>query len=310
MRSLVALLILVAASCGGSALAPSPTRAPSPLAIVDLKYRILDQVGRPWYCDPDFYPIARADEKELARQRWPEIAKDQEVFVAILRHNGIDPGVAYSIGDELLLAIYRDWKDLQRLSLDPTGPQGVYGFVEVVRPASSAKQGERVEGRVDAAGRVSVLTRSAAGPPNCPICLPPTTRIDTPQGLVPVADLHRGDLVWTLGTTGERIAVPILATGSIEAPVGHEVVRITLGDGRTVTASPGHPTADGRPVGSLAVGDVLDGAPIVAIDRLPYRGRTYDLLPAGPTGAYWAGGVLLGSTLHDRSRRSGALEHH
>ena len=25
---------------------------------------------------------------------------------------------------------------------------------------------------------------------------------------------------------------------------------------------------------------------------------TYDLLPAGPTGTYWAQGVLIGSTLH------------
>jgi hypothetical protein len=28
-----------------------------------------------------------------------------------------------------------------------------------------------------------------------------------------------------------------------------------------------------------------------------HDGATYDLLPSGPTGAYWADGVLLGSTL-------------
>ena len=45
-------------------------------------------------------------------------------------------------------------------------------------------------------------------------------------------------------------------------------------------------------------GDRLDGATIVAV--LPVHlsdGGTYDLLPSGPTGDYWAGGVLLGSTL-------------
>jgi len=28
--------------------------------------------------------------------------------------------------------------------------------------------------------------------------------------------------------------------------------------------------------------------------------RTYDLLPAGPTGFYWAGGILLSSTLSEQ----------
>jgi hypothetical protein len=71
-----------------------------------------------------------------------------------------------------------------------------------------------------------------------------------------------------------------------------------LADGRELHASPGHPTADGRPLGSLAVGHVLDGSRIVLWALVPYAGeRTYDLLPAGPTGAYWANGVLLSTTL-------------
>jgi hypothetical protein len=43
---------------------------------------------------------------------------------------------------------------------------------------------------------------------------------------------------------------------------------------------------------------MLDGALIISITSEPYHAdRTYDLLPAGSTGTYWADGVLLGSTL-------------
>jgi hypothetical protein len=62
-------------------------------------------------------------------------------------------------------------------------------------------------------------------------------------------------------------------------------------------ASPGHPTSDGRHVGDLKAGDKLDGSRIVRIELLPYVGDTWDLLPAGSTGVYWADGVLLESTL-------------
>jgi hypothetical protein len=43
---------------------------------------------------------------------------------------------------------------------------------------------------------------------------------------------------------------------------------------------------------------MLDGAHIASVDRVAYAGgATYDILPAGATGTYWANGVLLGSTL-------------
>jgi len=64
-------------------------------------------------------------------------------------------------------------------------------------------------------------------------------------------------------------------------------------------ASPGHRAADGRPLGTLASGDRLDGSTIVSWELVPYgNDRTYDILPAGPTGTYWANGILLASTLH------------
>jgi hypothetical protein len=77
------------------------------------------------------------------------------------------------------------------------------------------------------------------------------------------------------------------------------MVHLVLADGRELLASPGHRTADGRQLGSLARGDSLDGSTITTWELVPYSGdHTYDLLPAGETGTYWANGILLSSTLH------------
>ncbi|MGE5184078.1 MAG: Hint domain-containing protein [Acidobacteriota bacterium] len=133
----------------------------------------------------------------------------------------------------------------------------------------------------------------------CPLrCLPPTARIRTPDGEVAVDRLHVGDLVMTAGRDGRPIAAPIVQLRSIPVTGPHSIVAIELADGRTLHASPGHPTATGKPIGSLAIGDRLDGAAVVAIHAEPFAAdATWDLLPAGPTGAYWADGILIGSTL-------------
>ena len=87
----------------------------------------------------------------------------------------------------------------------------------------------------------------------------------------------------------------------MEAPATHRVVHLVLADGREVLVSPGHKTADGRPVGTLNVGDILDGSTITHLELVPYAaGQTYDLFPAGATGHYWANGILLSSTLAPR----------
>jgi hypothetical protein len=132
----------------------------------------------------------------------------------------------------------------------------------------------------------------------CPICLVRGTLIDTPQGQVPVEQLSKGMMVWTTDDSGNRIAKEIIATASTIVPVSFQVIRIELSDGRTVTASPGHPTAEGRAIADYQAGDELDGAWVIAVDYITYEGgMTYDILPEGTTGFYWANGILLGSTL-------------
>jgi hypothetical protein len=288
------------AGCGGGLASPTPSPSPSPqvLTVPQLKYRVMDQLGRPWFCDPDFFPVGRGDEGQRAQEKLPEIQKDADTFAAIVAHLKL-PAAPHTA--DQTLAIYREWKTLNALPLQPASfgspinPQES-GFAYLAMRNTGG--GERVEGRITLDGRITVTTRQQAGPPQCPICLALGTRIATPTGEIAVQDLHIGDVVWTVDTNGVRVSAALVAIGNTPVPATHIVVRVALDDGRLVYVSPGHPTADGRHIGDLTVGDTLDGARIASVDRVAYAGgATYDILPAGATGAYWANGVLLGSTL-------------
>src|SRR6267143_2726492 len=95
---------------------PTPSPAPGGLTQAQLKYRLVDQFGRLLFCDPDYYPVARADEQALAHERLPDIQKDAPTFSAILAHLGIAPAATYT--NEQELAIYREWKMLNALRLE------------------------------------------------------------------------------------------------------------------------------------------------------------------------------------------------
>jgi Hint domain-containing protein len=289
------LLAAVLAACGTN-VAASPTPAPFALAQAELKYRVMDAGGRIEFCDPDFYPIARADEESLAKAKIGQIQADVETYAAITKRVGTDA-----------LAVYRDWKALNALVLTPQkgGPTIPDSFSFDYRATAAARgtspapkqSGTRTEGSVTVFGLVGIGRRTDAGPLNCPICLALGTRIATPSGEVAVEDLRVGDIVWTL-SDGARVAAPLIAIGRTPVPATHEVVRVVLNDGRVVLVSPEHPTADGRRVGELHTGDALDGATVISAERVSYTdGFTFDVLPAASTGTYWANGVLLASTL-------------
>ncbi|MBF8299561.1 MAG: hypothetical protein HW397_610, partial [Dehalococcoidia bacterium] len=90
----------------------------------------------------------------------------------------------------------------------------------------------------------------------------------------------------------------VLAVVSRAAHLGQSALTVRLGDGRSITASPEHPTVDGRVLAGLRPGDQLDGATVDSVQWLSYHeAATYDILPAGGSGTYWADGVLLKSTL-------------
>jgi hypothetical protein len=291
MRSALAGFVAILAIACGSA-TPAPVGAP--LTITQVKFAVLDSVGLPVYCDPDFYPIARqGGEQASAIAKFPQIQADAELYPAIIAHEKLS---ATDVTDQEKLVIYRAYKNLNALALTKSGDS--YAFTLRVRSTTGAASYLMVTGTVRVDGVVTVSSRTPTGAPNCPICLAAATLISTPAGNVRVTDMKPGMLVWTARADGERIAAPVIEVGSIQVPAGHMMVHLVLADGRELLASPGHRTADGRQLGSLAAGDRLDGSTITHWELVPYTGdRTYDLLPAGQTGTYWANGILLSSTL-------------
>jgi hypothetical protein len=135
-------------------------------------------------------------------------------------------------------------------------------------------------------------------PVGCPLCVcaDPDTPVSTPTGERRIADLRVGDLVYTVDQNGVTVA-PIVETR--KTPVqNHRVVRVELSSGRILDISGPHPTVDGRSFSDLTAGDTLDGTRIVDVRQVAYRHAfTYDILPASDTGAYFAAGVAIGSTL-------------
>ena len=278
---------------------PAPTNPPSTaipslpggLSPTELKYRLLEQYPNFFFCDPDYYPVAHDDELSLALARFPQIRADTGQFQAILEHNGLT-GLA-SLSDDQKMLVYGDYKKLNALFLELAGDKYRFQF----QVSNQDEQAFFIKGTIDGQGKITVQSKDPTIA-ICPICLALGTLIDTPRGPVAVQDLHPGDLVWTLNSEGRRIAAPILRTGHVRVPSTHRMAHILLDDGRELLASPGHPTADGRTLGSLHPGDFLDGAHVLRLELVPYTGgATYDILPSGGTGFYWADAILAGSTL-------------
>jgi hypothetical protein len=280
---------LFVVACGSAAPGPIGT----PLSLYQLKFRVIDSVGAPVYCDPDLYPIAReGGEQSNANSAYPTIRAQADLYAVIVAHEHLPSG---DLTDAQKLAVYRAYKVLKALTLTQSGNEYTFEF-----RARSPVQGavELVKGNVRVDGVVTVTSRTQSGPPNCPICLASSTMIATPGGAVRVVDIRPGMLVWTTTREGLRVVAPVLEIGSTQVPSSHRMVHLTLADGRELLASPGHETADGRALGSFAAGEKLDGSTIKLWALVPYAGdRTYDLLPAGGTGTYWANGILLSSTL-------------
>jgi hypothetical protein len=304
-------ILLLAAACsnpapsgsttGGGSIVPGASASPAASSAVSLtaaalKYGLIDALGRPWFCDPDEYPVARANEQDVAVQRFAQVQADGPTFDAVVGRLALS-AAAGGWSAEQKLAIYHEWKTLNAIVLDPIGDPGSrFDYIQV--PVGGAAQGTRTAGTISATGVVTVEQQARSGQPVCPICLARGTRIDTPDGPRAVEELRVGDLVWTLDANRGRVAVPLLAIGSVRAPADHRVVHLVLADGRELWASPGHPLADGRKLGDLRPGDTVDGSEVVSSGRVAYTGgSTFDILPAGVSGSYWADGVALRSTL-------------
>jgi len=289
----IALLSIVTIFIGACGKQPTPSVVYS---IPELKYRLISNFDNVFYVDPDFYPIAREGQEEKnALEQFPIIKTNDTEFSAILKQLGLPNKTEYTEEEKLL--IYREHKKLT-LAVELTASGDVYSFILRVGEG----QGERIEGTITPSGNIKVLKREPSFN-TYPICLTKGTLIDTPSGPVPVEHLHKGMAVLTVDNSGKRIAATVVETSVTSVPLSFQVVRVILNDGRTVTTSPSHPTAEGRALGDYQVGDILDGALVMTVEHVTYiSGATYDLLPGGSTGLYWANGVLLKSTLAIKSR--------
>ena len=302
---LLVALALAAAACGpsgsapgspASSVAPNPSGAPSPslgadLGRAELRYRLIDEFGRPAFCDPDMYPVGR-DEVQAMRERFPQVEQDGETVAVILDRLRIPRDA--QLTEKQRLAVYRDWKVLESIPLE--GPDRAFSMLVQLDQATGA--GVRVTGTIGLDGTVTISSQEPGALLQCPICLAAGARIAVPGGDVAIEDVRPGLAVWSVDPAGRRIPATVIRIGRTPVPQDHAVVRLVLADGRVVRASPGHPLVDGRELGSLGAGDLVDGSTVIVATLERYdAGFTYDLLASGPTGAYIADGVILASTL-------------
>ena len=279
-------------SCTRNTTTLPTTTTTTAYSIPELKYILIANFGGVFYCDPDFYPVGRPEvEQQNALEQFPAIRADQSEFSAMLKQLNLADKTDYTLDEKIL--IYREHKKLA-LGVELTGSASPYDFTMRV----GENQGYRYTGTVTSAGKTTVLKKETSFN-TCPICLPQGTLISTPDGLVQVEQLVQGMSVWTVDEMGNRVAALITKTSKTPVPSPFRMVKLILNDGRSITASPGHPSAIGTAIGDYKVGDTLDGAKIIAITYVLYSGLdTYDILPSDATGQYWANGVLLGSTLY------------
>jgi hypothetical protein len=287
LKRLAYTLLALAALAGCTAPTPTSTRV---FTLPELKYKLFAEFDVFWV-NPHLWPIVReGEEQQEALARFAVIRADETEFQAILAYLSLSFKESYT--DEEKLLIFRQHQKLA-LAMEMTTSGSGYTFV--LREGEG--DGWRYEGTISTAGEIRI-TKKEPSLNIYPICLTLGTLIDTPSGRVPVENLAPGMLVWSVDESGRPMAVPILKTSRTGIPQDFKVITILLADGRSVSASPRHPSAAGIALAEYRVGDELDGSAILSIAYSPYPdGFTFDLLPGGKTGCYRANGILLKSTL-------------
>lgn len=291
LKLLLSIVLLSLITIAVGACTEQPSELLVTYSVPELKYILLGNFDNVFYVDPDYYPIVReGQEEQNALEQYSEIKADNAEFTAIIDHLKLPTIREYSAEEKLL--IYREHKKLTRaVQLIITGEK--YNFTLRVEEG----QGELIEGTITKSGEIKVLKREDSFN-TYPICLAKGTNIETSVGLVPVEIVQEGMLVWTVDYSGSQVLAPVIKTANTPVPPSFWVVKVELSDTRTITASKNHPTADNKALGDYEAGDTLDGAQVTSIEYLPYtEDATYDILPSGSTGLYWADGILLKSTL-------------
>lgn len=133
-----------------------------------------------------------------------------------------------------------------------------------------------------------------------PTCLPSTALILTITGQKVIRDIVVGDLLYTF-EQNRKTVVKVKEIVRRKVAKNHKMLNISLLDGRSLRVSPGHPNALGFDLAIFRSGDILDGSPINRSEIEAYNDDyTYDILPEGNSGTYWANDILIGSTLSNQ----------
>ena len=233
--------------------------------------------------------MARDDQQAAADAWWSRADHGSPEVVAILGQHGYRQPLA---ADQRLVA-YQDHKKLKVVVMRAVS--NGYEFELSVGPGGEPDQ--TVVGVITPGGQITERSRRPRVG-GCPICLEAAARIATPGGEVAIATLASGDLVWTVDRAGRRVAARVERIVRRPTPGPHLMLRLRLTDGRALVAAGAHPGADGQYLRELTAGQNYDGARVASVEWITSTATaTFDILPSGPTGRYWANGILVGSTL-------------
>jgi len=259
------------------------------LTETQLKYRLIDKYNEVYFCDPDEFPVARGNEQEIAIQNFDEILKNREEFETILERTHLNSS---NLTDSDKLLIYKEYKKLNSIMLDSLDD----GYKFTLR----YKVGSQVfaaSGFIEKDGKIIGESKQLSSI-SCPICLSYSTQIETPKGSIFIQAIKPGDKIWTVDLSGRRIEGKAVLVSKTKVPTGFKIAHLVLSDGRELFVSGGHPTFEGKKISDLLEGDIIDGASLILKEFIPYNGSyTFDILPSGPTGAYWANKILIKSSL-------------
>jgi hypothetical protein len=272
---------------------PKPKVNPIVLSEVQLKYKIKkyfnDKIGT---CGP---PVINSSYQDEQLALFSTIQANTQEFQEIIKNLNFTGVINFT--NEQKLRVIAEHEALSAIAL--TSVNAGYSFqtkISTEKPGYNRTE-EIVEGAISKTGTITITKRTDY-PYGCPICLAKGTSISTPSGFIAVENLQAGIKVWTVNNQGEKIEAKIAKISKTPVPNSHYVTHLKLKDGRELIVSPNHPTIDGKRIGTLVVGEVIDGSEIVSTSLEKYTNTyTYDILPEGDTGAYWADGILIGSTL-------------
>ena len=136
----------------------SPAVPIEKLIAPELRYRIVQEFGPIFFCDPDMHPVGH-DDRPRALTAFPEIQKDVDTFRAITKNYRLDTIAEFSDIDKV--TVYREYKKLSAVHLEPLGEK--YKFSIRVRNDSSGpnnrNNGFQVDGLIDQKKQITVLKR-------------------------------------------------------------------------------------------------------------------------------------------------------